>query len=376
MPERIVELATGTLVLECDDLDRLEELCDFAARANPKRGFLIVSKVLGRHLPVRPKDFFASTAELAAMLPHDLPKPAVFLGMAETATALAQATWEAWCALNSDGEPFYLQTSRQRAEGSEVVAQFEEGHSHATSHMIQIADPAMIEELARARSLVIIDDECSTGNTFLNAASAMAKVMPALEEVHCASLTDWSGGEFLEQMPAASASYALLEGSMRWTPSPKQFEAVLASKANRHGTVPSDAMPSRIGTRGLAMANRPPMDAKPGERVLVLGDAEHSHEAALIADEIEKVGGIAAFQSITRTPALLGHAMQSVTLLEDSYGSGATCHLYNILAHQPDRIVVAAELVGNQVRDLENWLREAGVNIPVELVHCRYGIEP
>lgn len=373
MPERTVELETGTLVLECNDLTRLDELCDFGARANPKRGFLIVSKVLGRHLPVRPKPFFAACAELAARLPHSLPEPIAFLGMAETATALAQSTWSAWCAYNSNNAAFYLQTSRQRAEDSEIVARFEEGHSHATSHMIQVSDPALIQKLRRARSLLIVDDECSTGGTFLNAASAMAKAMPALEEVHCASLTDWSGGAFLERMPVPAASYALLEGSMSWTPSPRQFEATLASKANRHGSVPRTAMTSRTGLEEADWANRAPVTAQAGERVLVLGDGEHSYEAALIAEEIENAGGIAAIQSITRTPALLGYAMQSVTLLEDAYGSGATCHLYNILAHRPDRIVIAAEIAGNQKRDIENWLAENDVQIPVDLVHCRYG---
>jgi hypothetical protein len=105
----------------------------------------------------------------------------------------------------------------------------------------------------------------------------------------------------------------------------------------------------------------------------VLGDGEHAYEALRIAEEIAAQGGIAAVQSITRTPAILGHAMQSVTTLEDAYGSGATCHVYNLLAHRPARIVIAAEIAGGQADQLRRWLGEAGSPVMVETLLCRYG---
>ena len=52
---RVVELPTGRLSIEVLRSDiALDQLCGFAARRNPKRGFLFVSKVLGKHIPVRP----------------------------------------------------------------------------------------------------------------------------------------------------------------------------------------------------------------------------------------------------------------------------------------------------------------------------------
>lgn len=378
MPEdaRVVALETGTLTLRGADADALEELCDFAARANPKRGFLIVSKVLGRHLPTSPSAFRESVAALAAKLPSDMAAPVVFLGMAETATGLAQGTWAAYREQNPGDNSIYLQTSRQTAEGAQVIARFEEGHSHATSHMIQVAGDALAENIRRARTLIVVDDECSTGGTFLNASGAMAQAMPHLEAVHCASLTDWSGGEFLKRMPAPAKAHSLINGSMQWDASPKQFEAQLGGKANRHGSAPDTGMHSRTGLRAPEAAIRSRVSAKPGERVLVLGDGEHSYEAVLVAEEIEAAGGIAAIQSITRTPAMLGHAMRTVTLFTDSYGSGATCHLYNVLAHRPDRIIIAAEVVADQARELDQWLAKEGANIPVELVESRYRETP
>ena len=51
-----VELEGGTLRLRLPEQQRtrLTELCGFASRQNPKRAFLFVSKVLGKHIPVKP----------------------------------------------------------------------------------------------------------------------------------------------------------------------------------------------------------------------------------------------------------------------------------------------------------------------------------
>ncbi|MFM7377745.1 MAG: phosphoribosyltransferase domain-containing protein [Erythrobacter sp.] len=366
-----VDLPTGTLVLGGVEPARVAELCDFAARANPKRGFLIVSKVLGRHLPTPPQALRAAADALAAKLPA-LPEPVLFCGMAETATGLAQSVWAAWRARHPGAVSLYVQSSRQTTHGARVLCRFEEGHSHAASHMVQVAGE--VEALLpQARSLVIIDDECSTGGTFVEAAEALAAALPQIEGIACASLTDWSAGAFLPRMPRPASAHSLIGGTLHWTPGAGQAAASLAATANRHGTAPASGMRSRTGLLAPEAATRAPAPAAPGERVLVLGDGEHAYEALRIAEEIAAQGGIAAVQSITRTPAMLGHAMQSVTTLADAYGSGATCHVYNLLAHRPDRIVIAAEVAGGQADELREWLAEAGATVMVETLLCRYG---
>ena len=55
LSRRSVALPTGTLdVTVTEGVDELEALLGFAARANAKRGFLFLSKVLGKHWPARP----------------------------------------------------------------------------------------------------------------------------------------------------------------------------------------------------------------------------------------------------------------------------------------------------------------------------------
>ena len=92
-----------------------ESLFGFAERRNPKRAFLFVSRVLGKHIPVRPAAMQASYAALAAKIPADLPGPVLFCGMAETATGLAQSVWAAWRARHPGAASAYIQSSRQIA---------------------------------------------------------------------------------------------------------------------------------------------------------------------------------------------------------------------------------------------------------------------
>jgi hypothetical protein len=371
-----IDLATGRLELvTAEDVD-LDAYCDFAARANPKRGFLIVSKVLGRHLPARPAAMREAMDAMAARIAADLPGPVAFLGMAETATALGQGVFAAWQARNPGREAVYLQSSRQRALGAEVIARFEEGHSHATSHLVQIADPAIRKLAAFARSLVIVDDECSTGKTFVAAAEALVAAMPLIERIETVCITDWSDRCYLDAMPRPSAARAVVEGRMDWTAAAVQPAVPeLAAASNAPGAAPASGMASRTGLLAPEAAARAPVVAAPGERVLVLGEGEHSYEALLVAEEIERHGGIAAVQCITRSPALLGRAMASRSTFADSYGSGAPCFLYNMLGHAPDRVLVVSEVAGNQQAETEAALATLGSAVPVAVVLCHYAAE-
>ena len=367
-----VNLPTGTLHLEVEQGPSIDSLCAFAARSNPKRGFLIVSKVLGRHIPSRPRQMRETMNSLAAGLPEDMPGPIVFLGMAETATALGQGVFAAYRELYPHLEAVYLQTSRQRDARACVLTNFEEGHSHATTHLVQASD-VHIEALVRSgRSLVIIDDECSTGGTFKSAATGMKALMPHLQTIHTCCITDWSGGEYLAEMPVQSHRHAVLKGSMRWQAGEAQAQSKLASSSNTPGVAPLQGMRSRIGITAPEAAKRRGVQPNSGERILVLGDGEHSYEALLVAEEIEAKGGIAAVQCITRSPALLGNAMQSVSRFSDAYGSGAPCYLYNIMGHQPDRIVIVTEMPAGQGREATQALHELSYNKPVEVVVCSY----
>ena len=367
-----IKLPTGTLELVTEEGVDLGAYCDFAARANPKRGFLIVSKVLGRHLPASPVDMRSTMDQLGQKLPGNLAGPIVFLGMAETATALGQGVFAAYHKANPLQEVVYLQSSRQIVGGAGLIASFEEGHSHATTHLIQVADLAMQDVVRTAKTLVIVDDECSTGNTYVAVANAMLDAMPCLELVATCCITDWSGNQHIANMPRPTLPVSLLSGSMAWKAGETPSSETLAAGSNVPGNAPKSGMKSRSGLYAPEQAARASIDVNPGERVLVLGEGEHSYEALLVAEEVGAKGGIAAVQCITRSPALPGFAMHSKSTFSDSYGSGAPCYLYNILRHSPDRVLIVAEQLADQEEEARAALQALGSSIPVEVVLCSY----
>ncbi|MFG2617842.1 phosphoribosyltransferase [Streptomyces sp. NPDC048507] len=142
---------------------RLDSLLGLALRRNPKRAHLLVSQVLGKHVPQSPAVVHAAGHGLGrrvrALLGEEAAASAVVLGYAETATGLGH------CVADGLGTAPYLHSTRRPVPGVATAGGFEEAHSHATSHLLLPEDPRL---LAGDGPLVLVDDEFSTGNTVLN----------------------------------------------------------------------------------------------------------------------------------------------------------------------------------------------------------------
>ncbi|MEU1478066.1 phosphoribosyltransferase [Streptomyces sp. NPDC005760] len=143
--------------------DRLTDLLGLALRRNPKRAHLLVSHVLGKHVPQSPSVVYGHGLALGRrvrdLLGDEEAARAVVLGYAETATGLGH------CVADGLALAPYLHSTRRPVPGVAPAGGFEESHSHATSHLLLPEDPAL---LAGDGPLVLVDDEFSTGNTVLN----------------------------------------------------------------------------------------------------------------------------------------------------------------------------------------------------------------
>jgi hypothetical protein len=143
--------------------DELTDLLGLALRRNPKRAHLLVSNVLGKHVPQSPSVVygygFALGRRVRELLGAQEAGEAVVLGYAETATGLGHSV------ADGVGLAPYLHSTRRPVPGVAAAGGFEESHSHATSHLLLPEDPAL---LAGDGPLVLVDDEFSTGNTVLN----------------------------------------------------------------------------------------------------------------------------------------------------------------------------------------------------------------
>ncbi|PLT31099.1 phosphoribosyltransferase family protein [Peribacillus deserti] len=190
----------------------LDMLFGMAARMNKKRSFLFVSKVLGKHLPVDPAVSLLIGAALAARyaekvygMAHpymgelisgitgeldpnirlldyhiELPEPTLFIGFAETATALGHSVFEV-----CDNAAFF-HTTREQIDGLPSVINFEEEHSHATSHRSYV-DPALIDN---DHPIVLVDDEVTTGKTAINIIESIQARFPR-RTYTIVSILDW-----------------------------------------------------------------------------------------------------------------------------------------------------------------------------------------
>ncbi|MFD3378208.1 MULTISPECIES: phosphoribosyltransferase [unclassified Streptomyces] len=141
----------------------LGELLGLALRRNPKRAHLLVSHVLGKHIPQSPAVVygygFALGLRVRDLLGEDEARRAVVLGYAETATGLGHSV------ADGVGLAPCLHSTRRPVDGVARAGGFEESHSHATSHLLLPENPDL---LADEGPLVLVDDEFSTGNTILN----------------------------------------------------------------------------------------------------------------------------------------------------------------------------------------------------------------
>ncbi|MGI5168499.1 phosphoribosyltransferase family protein [Spirillospora sp. CA-253888] len=202
--------------------DGLAGLVGLAVRRNPRRAHLLVSSVLGKHVPTDPRLVHGSGLLLGELVRRRLegradepyrplldgaldgapvalrdrmrepkaPVDALVLGYAETATALGHSVADAL------GGAYYLHSTRRPVPGHDAYGGFEEEHSHATSHLLLPADPRALD---RDVPLVLVDDELSTGRTVLNTIRALHAVRPRRRYV-VAALVDLRGADDRDRM--------------------------------------------------------------------------------------------------------------------------------------------------------------------------------
>ena len=341
-----VNLDRGTLSVEVERSDFDPDfLFGFAERRNPKRAFLFVSKVLGKHVPVKPSVMQGTYSSLASQIPADLPGPVIVLGMAETAVGLGAGVHRAL--QQSRDDTFYIVSTRHDL-GTPIYARFEEVHSHASAHLIHMpTDGDVLAMLKGARSIVLVDDEASTGKTFINLfASLQQSGLDSIEQVVTVTLTDWSDNAVGKALGNKARSVALLEGRYSFAENPDaplpSMPDVATTEAGNWPIDPSNDW-GRLGVRHhrdtLQVSEMPAR----GEKVLVVGTNEFVWRPFLLAERLEKAGVDVYFSSTTRSPIAIGHQVKQALAFGDNYGLGIPNFLYNVGPGDYDRVIVCTE---------------------------------
>ncbi|QES41407.1 phosphoribosyltransferase [Streptomyces venezuelae] len=381
-----------------DGDDALRGMLGLALRRNPKRAHLLVSNVLGKHVPQLPSVVYAAGHDLGVrvrnLLGDEEAGRAVVLGYAETATGLGHAV--------ADGVALapYLHSTRRPVEGVQRAGGFEESHSHATSHLLLPEDPRL---LAGDGPLVLVDDEFSTGNTVLNTVRALHERFPR-ERYVIVALVDMRSpedqgrldgfareiGAHVDLVAAASGTVRLPDGVL------EKGQALVAEYEGGSGNDPEGAaalpVPQPRGERGpsghvnrveldwpagvpdggrhgFTPAHRAALDAAlPGmadriarelpadaRRVLVLGFEELMYAPLALGVELERrTDAEVRFSTTTRSPVLAvddpGYAIRTRLAFpahdEPADGPG-TRYAYNVAGAGFDAIVAVVDSVAD-----------------------------
>ena len=347
----------------------VDQLVRPGLRRNPRRAHLLVSEVLGKHIPIDP----AVVTEAADTL-ADLVRAAIgdsdvdVLGFAETATGLGHgvaAHLDAHC---------YLHSTRRDVPGTEVFAEFQEGHSHATDHRLLPTSPGV---LSTQLPLVLVDDEISTGRTALEAVRSIHAVSPRTHYV-VASLVDMRAPEHHAESSSVAAelgvvidSVSLAQGSVAL--GADLIESVLAlpepeynpvgprpghvtrvdahwpatvPDGGRHGFLASDAASFDAAASAVADVAAESLDTS--RPVIVLGHEELMHLPLRLASALQDRGHPALYQTTTRSPAYVlddpGYPLRrGFRFLAPEAGEAEARYVYNASGPEGAQIILVVD---------------------------------
>ncbi|QSF47577.1 phosphoribosyltransferase family protein [Paenibacillus tianjinensis] len=390
-----------------------------AARINKKRSFLFVSKVLGKHIPVNPYTPLLSGAALGLLLyremggeaggdtmdglldqavhglihPHyaeeayrkllaarlTLPRPVVFIGFAETATALGHSMYNMFA-----GGASYIHTTREDIPEMESVVSFEEEHSHAVDHLCYALNAGL---LSGEEPVVLVDDEITTGNTAINTIRDIQSKFPRREYV-VASLLDWRSDaniqayrDLEQELGIKIRALSLLQGTIDVKGVPlleadgrkgrvdadtgvpvvttyvrDRLERLMVSSTDSCGEINRSPYLKLSGRFGLESADNVTIDQevarvadqlrnlREGSRTLVMGVGEFMYLPMRIAAEM---GEGVSYQSSTRSPIhperRPDYGVHSAYAYPSAGDPAITNYIYNVDHGQYDDIFVLLE---------------------------------
>ena len=422
----------GDLELEVDVRENefgipLEALFSTAARRNKKRGFLFVSKVIGKHTPVHPQiprlgghvlahlfmkevekksvhgtellvkaicdwEFIpeaVSIIEASNFVPSE---PTLFIGFAETATGLGHAMFSAF----SEGAAF-IHTTRDNLKELRSVFDFEEEHSHATTHFCYTLEQNFFEKFSR---IVLVDDEATTGKTSLNLIQALNSKYPGKKYV-IASLLDWRTDEHISayeklenELGIKIDTISLVRGIIKHKGSveqivleekaevARQFQGVEAENIsifsknthsftfiNGSGSEKNFIYLNETGRFGIYSQNNTDIDllvskaaskligTRTGGKCLCLGFGEYIYIPAMIAS---KMGDNIYYHSTTRSPVYPineeDYAVKTAIQFDNPYDNEVENFIYNILPDQYEEVYIFLE-IDIETRKKENIVK-------------------
>lgn len=351
-----VKLPSGDLELDVKKTDfPLEDICCFATRANNKRGFLFVSKVLGKHYPVKPKDMHKIYKNLSDKLNafNEKINNVCFIGFAETAIGLGAGVFNEWQSDNHEKNSLFMPTSRFKLSHP-VLFEFQEEHSHATDHLIYQPLEQKNQILFKScDSLVLIDDEISTGKTLFNFIEQYKKINTTLKNVFLVSIKNWISDANKELILSQSKDLninfiSVLSGEFVFNKNPDYFVSNIPKLDGKNEfkdyIFNNDSFKFRYGYNNIDFNfDKECSLIDMSKKTLILGSNEFLIKPYFFAKHLEKMGMEVYFQSTTRSPIILDVDIKQKNTSLDNYNDGIENYVYNVDISLYEQIVLCVE---------------------------------
>jgi len=344
----IKHIQAGTLNIDFSQGEaRLNDLIGFASRENEKRGFLFVSKVLGKHIPVKPSVMRSIYDELADLCTID--SHTHVIGMAETATGLGAGVADSLSRKNPALNVFYQHTTRHQLNHP-VWFTLDEIHSHAVDHILYRPNESVYQGVQSCERLILVDDEMTTGRTLLQLAKGVLERVPSIKELIIVTLVSWLKNDkmkIFEEFSVPVKFVQLIKGEFSFKANP-EFSAQLPE--NVDDGVCYEHSRKDLGRTGLEMPyvlskTTDLLHSELNEAMVVVGTGEHLYYPFLLAEQLEKKTDV-LFQSTTRSPILKGDAIQRK--IRFPVTNGKVNFIYNLPTDRQKLVLCESESLSNQ----------------------------
>ena len=347
---------------------------------NPKRSYLLVNPLQGKHIPVIPDEAITMTRALGETIKANSPGIPVVIGFAETATAIGAAI-----ASEYGKQCFYIHTTREPDKNVQRWIYFSEEHSHATEQ--KLCADGLEERIKCSDYVLLVDDEISTGKTILNTVSAIRDACPAAnqKEFVVASIINRVDESHLPEFTKQKISFVYLlhldvenyEETVKnlIVQEAKLPQVGLSDEATKEIVHLSTALP--VPRRGVLMDQYTAACKRAsseileriacckGDRILVLGTEEFMYPALLLAQELNKTGRPKSvkFHATTRSPIGIcdekNYPITNGIRIRSIYSEERITYLYDLDTY--DKVIVftdAQEASPKAIRDLTQGLLE------------------
>jgi len=291
--------------------------------------------------------------------------PTLVVAVAETATALGAGVAQElyWhCP-----KLYYTQTTRQRLNVDPTFC-IQEDHSHAPQHLVYYDEADLATK--RISSILIVDDEITTGETLRKLTDEFSRRTPGLKEIIWASLVSWltqeRKREIEDEFPNLKIKFiSLLDG---------QFSFQKTKNFNTNFPLNTASEPSKtkcrsnLGRTGATVKEISKYrfineagsyldvdNISNNNQYAIVGTGEFTFQPFLIAEELERLGYDVLFQSTGRSPIIEGTCINNKIIFFDKRDSSVH-YLYNL---PDDRSVIVLyetkeQMIASPLHDMLN----------------------